>query len=191
LIKLTKGVHRDVDTFLGIAKLERWDEGTTLTQPEQAEVCGISYPRLKAVIQAIKENPEWGLSVHVTTRGDMVAQYDGNGSLTIVTFDGSKLGERETGVVREVGNDTLAVSVLRLVRGASMMGAVWKSADKRYQPVKDMKPYVSRTRSFLMSMREAAVADGDALGIQEQVERVLALYGVHYDAEDEGEKQAA
>jgi hypothetical protein len=185
LIKLTKGVIRDVNTFKGIAKLERWDEGTTLTQREQAEACGISYQRLKVVIQAIKENPEWGISIHVTMRGDMLAQYDGNsGSVAVVTYDGSTLADREADVIRNVGNDTLKGSVMRLVRGGTTMGAVWKKADKRYQPVKDMKPYITRTRSFLMSMREASVADNDALGIQKKVEQALALYGVHYDDDE-------
>jgi hypothetical protein len=186
LVNLTKGVYRDVDTFVGIAKLERWDEGTTLNQYRLADACGMTYSRLKIVLQAIKENPEWGISVHTTLRGDLVGQYSSTDySLMVVTFDGAELGDREADVVRSVGNDTLVASVMRLVRGASAMGVGWKRVDKRRQSAKDMKPYVARTRNYLMSMREAAVGDEDAIGIKKQVEQVLALYGVRYDEDDE------
>lgn len=191
MIKLTKGVYRDVDTFLGVAKLERWDEGTALTQWEQARACGISYARLKKVVQAIKENPEWGLSYHSTQRSDVVARYGGSWVVTVVTFEGSPLADREVDAVRTVGDDTLKDALMRLVRGSMSMAAAWKRVDKRRQSGRDMKPYVMRTRSFLISMREQCDSDGDLMEIQEQIEKALALYGVHYDAEQGEEEQAA
>lgn len=166
----------DLAHFLDVAVEEKWDEGTDLTRYQMAQKCGWNEQRLAAVVRAVKEYPEYGLSIS-TRRGPEPH--------TVVSFSGTKLASDVSEVVAVISNAKAKENFLRLVRDACSSFVAYKNSNKATTGGRKMKPYNERTKAFLQTLRAQAVSDNDVYGIKEMVERALVVAGVHYTDEDE------
>lgn len=165
----------DLDHFLDVAVENGWDEGTDLDRPGMAAVCGWSVHTLDQVRRAIKEYPEYGLSIS-TRRG--------TNPHTVVSFDGSKLPNTSTAVVDMISQAKAKENFLRLVRDACTSFVAFRNSDKTLTAGRDMKRYHNRTKAFLQSLRATAVEDGDVYQIKDLVERALVVAGVRYEDDE-------
>jgi len=162
--------------FADVAVERGWDEGTDLDHPGMATVLGFSEAQLVHVKRAIKEYPEYGLSIS-TRRGP--------NPYTVVSFDGNRLPSESSRVVTLISDAKAKENFLRLVRDACTSFVAYSNSDKTTSGGRGMKPYRNRMKAFLQSLRAQAVEDGDVYKIQDLVERTLAVAGVHYDDDDE------
>lgn len=153
-----------------------WDEGTHLKHEEMARVLGFTPTMLVHVKRAIKEFPEYGLSISVRR---------GQNPVTVVSFDGNKLPSESSRVVDMISNAKAKENFKRLVRDACTSFVAYRNSDKTTTGGRLMKPYYNRTKAFLQSLRAVAVEDNDPYQIREMVERALVVAGVHYDEDDD------
>lgn len=165
-----------IDHFLDVAVEEGWDEGTDMDRLAMAAVLGWTPTILARVVQAIKEYPEYGISIS-TRRGP--------NPQTVVSFDGSRLPSESSRVVGLISDAKAKENLLRTIRDACTSFVAYKNSDKTTVGGRSMKPYRNRLKAFLMSVREQAVADNDVYGIQVMVERALAEVGVRYEDDDD------
>jgi len=171
-MELSEKRLEDIMAFAETAKEEGWDEGTPLARYTMAGMVGISEYELHRAIQAIKENPDLGISVS-TKRG--------RDPFTYVTFAGESVADEIIGHVSDISEAKAEENFKRTVRDASTSFVAYRKANKSRLKAKAMKPYVHRLQSFLMSIHAQAVEDNDPFNIREMTERALAEVGVHFD----------
>jgi len=168
----------DILQFASAAESFGWDGGTDLNREQMAHQVGMSEWTLARTVQAIKENPDLGISV--STRRGPVPQ-------TVVTFAGERTTEEVVHIVNEISTAKAEENFKRTVRDAATSFVAYKKSNRTLTEARNMKPYVRRLQSFLMSVREQAVEDGDPFRIRQMAERALAQVGVHYDTNHDEE----
>lgn len=171
-MELSEKRLEDIMAFAETAKAEGWDEGTDLARYTMAGMVGISEYELHRAIQAIKENPDLGISVS-TKRG--------RDPHTVVTFAGERVNDEIVRTVRLISEAKATENFKRTVRDAATSFVAYRKSDKTRTEARRMRPYVNRLQSFLMSIHAQAVEDGDPFNIREMSERALAEVGVHFD----------
>lgn len=164
----------DILQFVTAAEHHGWGEGTSLTREQMAYEMGMSEWTLARTVQAIRENPDLGISV--STRRGAVPQ-------TVVTFAGDTTPDEVIEIVHSISSAKAEENFKRTIRDASTSFVAWKKSNKSKGRAKAMKPYVNRLKAFLMSAREQAVEDGDPFNIRVMAERALAEVGIHYDGD--------
>lgn len=162
----------DILSFVEAAEENNWHEGTTLTRAQMGGKADLTNWELHRVIRAIKENPDLGISVS-TKRG--------RDPITVVTLNGQRVEDAIVQVVHVISVSKAQENFKRTVRDASTSFVAYKKANKTMAQARDMRPYVSRLKQFLMAIHEQAVEDNDPFDIREMTERALAEVGVHYD----------
>jgi hypothetical protein len=162
----------DILQFAEVAKQEGWDEGTPLARYTMAGMVGLSEYELAMAVQAIKENPDLGISVS-TKRG--------RDPFTVVTFAGERVNDDITYHVRLISEAKATENFKRTVRDAATSFVAYRKSDKTRTEARKMRPYVNRLQSFLMSIHAQAVEDNDPFNIREMSERALAEVGVRFD----------
>jgi hypothetical protein len=171
-MELSEKRLEDILRFAEVAKQEGWDEGTPLARYTMAGMVGMSEYELAMAIQAIKENPDLGISVS-TKRG--------RDPHTVVTFAGESVNDDIIEVVHRISAAKAEENFKRTVRDAATSFVAYRKSNKNRSRAREMKPYVHRLQSFLMSIHAQAVEDNDPFNIREMTERALAQVGVHFD----------